>query len=131
MAFENVVIRNMHMVGMHHHGQREIAVGVLLKACHEADNKFDKNAIALTREGKKVGYLSSRHAKALVDIFVYGAAKSSVYAKVSSESSVKCRRQGPMQHLTMGFKVYKEQYGIVVQRLEENGLLVSRKEAKM
>ena len=44
---KNVIIRNLHAVGMHRDGPRELPVGPMHYCKLEADNPYHRNAIAV------------------------------------------------------------------------------------
>ena len=120
-----VIVRDLHVVGMHHHGGRSLEIGGVFKAVHEPNNPYDRNAVAIqTQEGRVVAYMARNHARVVVDVFKYGVALGSVMVRVSSGAEVKNRRQGPRQLVVICFKVLEGHKEAVVKRFRQNGLIV-------
>ena len=121
----SVIVRDLHVVGMHHHGGRSLEIGGIFQAVHEPNNPYDNNAVAIqTKEGRVVAYLARNHARVVVDVFKYGVALGSVMVRVSSGAEVKKRRYGPQQLVVIGFKVLEGHKEAVVKRFRQNGLIV-------
>ena len=120
----SVIVRDLHVVGMHHHGGRSLEIGGIFQAVHEPNNPYDSNAVAIQTKEGIVAYLARNHARVVVDVFKYGVALGSVMVRVSSGAEVKNRRQGPRQLVVIGFKVLEGHKEAVVKRFRQNGLIV-------
>lgn len=105
---KKVVIRNVQVVGMHHYGRRELALGATYTVAAEPSNPYDTNAVAVFDGPRKVGNLKRDCAKAVYRIIQENKAKSKYYIKPLDVAEVKNRRTGPQQTCVMAFKCLEE-----------------------
>ena len=47
---KNVIVKGVYDVGIHHWGERELAVGTVYKIKHEPENPKDSNAVAVFQD---------------------------------------------------------------------------------
>ena len=91
-----VLIPNVHAVGMHHYGARQLEVGALYRLIAEEDNAHDKNAIAIHEYSsqRKRAYLTREWAKRLQPLMFH---TTTAVIKVNAPSVVVKYEKGP-QH---------------------------------
>ncbi len=121
---KNVIIRGFYAVGMHHYGSRELAIGPLYYAKPEPLNRYDSNAVAIfsedtLRPGSKVAYIRREHAKIVKELFDGDFIVDKCYLRAKASPEKYSKRSGPMQNISIGFKVAdskKSQLEIVLQK---------------
>ena len=100
---KKVVIESVYAVAMHHFGKRSLDVGekYVLKA--EPTNAFDKNATAIYKDERKVGYLKRDHAKYISNLYRAGFVKNKILLKPKFEPVIRKQKVGPEQRYNIGF----------------------------
>ena len=104
---KNVIIRNLYAVGMHHWSGRQLEIGPVYY-CRPEVNAFDANAIVIMQEKEsttKAAYLRREDARVIKKLFELNYISSSCYLRAKSVPEKFSRSKGPMQNVSIGFRV--------------------------
>ena len=104
---KNVIIRNLYAVGMHHWSGKRLEIGPIYY-CRPEANEFDSNAIAILYEkmpSKKAAYLRREDAKVVKQFFNENYISSHCYLRAKAAPEKFSKRKGPMQNVSIGFRV--------------------------
>lgn len=89
---------------MHHFGKKYLDVGQKYFLKPEPSNEFDRNAIAVYRDDRKVGYLKRSHAKYVSNLFKECLVNDyKMLLKPKFEPVVRQQKVGPEQRCNIGF----------------------------
>lgn len=66
---KKVIIYSVFIVGMHHHGSRQLDVGSGFIVRHEPENQYDSNALSVASDGQLMAYIKKEQALILSEFF--------------------------------------------------------------
>lgn len=97
-----LIIRNLYAVGMHHWGDRSLAVGERYSLEREHDNPRDVNAVCISDKKKsKRAYLKREHAYVIARLMRM-CISDLWLLKPKQEPEVRDKRFGPQQRCNVG-----------------------------
>ena len=102
---KNVIVRDLHAVGMHHWHGRQLEIGPVYY-CRPEQNVHDPNAIAIYQDKhyiKKVAYLKREDAKTVKELFDKAFISNLCYLRAKTALEKFRRSKGPMQNVSIGF----------------------------
>ena len=126
---KTVVLKFLYIVGMGHHGPKEMELETKLICKAEPTNVYDSNAVALKRYGTNttVAYLVRDHARMLSSVMRRLPENTFFAAKVKSVSEVRSRRRGPQQNISVAFKCEDNMVDFLNQTFKFSGISVTFK----
>lgn len=122
---KNVILRNLYAVGMHHYGVKEMAVGPVYY-CKPEINNHDLQAVAIYQDkdcNRKAGNLRREDARKIRQLFSNDFILDTCYVRAKGSAEKFSRRTGPLQNISIGFRIQDHKKGVLEEMLKKMELV--------